>query len=235
MSSNSEVSYGARIGNAEKLVAALQNFNNYSPLKPEYSITAFNDLITQIKTQNNTVASKKQNYSLAVENRRQVFEKDPNSINNLLSPINSTVKVSYGRTAKEATDIATIIAKIRGANIKPKTSTNVEEATVSQSYQSYNSKAQFFSDLIVNLTNLGTNYTPTNTSIELAELTNIYNNAIAANANVMNSFTQFSQTNNIRISAYQTLSQTAIRIKDSVKAQYGNNSTEYNLIKGLKI
>lgn len=31
MSSNSEVSYGARIGNAEKLVAALQNFNTYNP------------------------------------------------------------------------------------------------------------------------------------------------------------------------------------------------------------
>lgn len=235
MSSNSEVSYGARIGNAEKLVAALQNFNTYNPIKPEYSITAYNDLITQIKTQNNTVASKKQSYSLAVESRRQVFEKDPNSINSLLSPINSTVKVSYGRVAKEATDVATIIAKIRGANIKSKTTTNNEETNVSQSYQSYNSKAQFFSDLIVNLTNLGTNYSPTNPSIELVELTNIYNNAIAANANVMNTFTQFSQINNIRISAYQTLSQTSIRIKDSVKAQYGNNSTEYNLIKGLKI
>lgn len=235
MSSNSETSYGARIGNAEKLVAALQNFNNYQPIKPEYSITAYNDFITNLKTQNNTVASKKQNYSLAVENRKQIFETGNASINKLLSPINGAVKVIYGRTGKEATDVATIIAKIRGANIKNKTTTNPDEDTVSQSYQSYNARAQYFSDLIVNLTNFGTNYDPANPAIKLTDLNTLYTSAITANSQVMDTFTQFSQNNNTRIDGYYTLSQTAIRIKDSVKAQYGNSSTEYSLIKGLKI
>ena len=235
MSSNSEVSYGARIGNAEKLVAALQNFNNYTPIKPEYSITAYNDLITAIKSQNNDVASKKQSYSLAIDNRKKVYELNANSIKNILSPINAAVKVSYGRTAKEATDVASIIAKIRGANIKSKKTANPDEATVSQSYQSFNSKAQFFADLIANLTNFGTDYSPANSGITITELNNRYNDAITANNDVMNNFTQFVQNNKVRIESYNTLSQTAIRIKDSIKAQYGNNSTEYNLVKGLKI
>lgn len=49
MRSNSETGYGARIGNAEKLVAALQNFKNYQAIKPEFSITSYTDLSTPLK------------------------------------------------------------------------------------------------------------------------------------------------------------------------------------------
>ena len=235
MRSNSETSYGSRIGNAEKLVAALVNFNGYLPIKPKYSIPAYTGLITSTKALNNTVASKKQTYSLAVDNRIQIFDKRELAITKILSPINGAVKVSYGRTSKEATDVADIIAKIRGNNGKKSKTEESDEATVSQSYQSYNSKAQYFSDLIVNLTDFGQNYQPANTALNTVGLTGIYTNAIAANGEVMNTFTQFAQNNNTRIESYTLLSQTAIRIKDSVKAQYGFNSTEYSLIKGLRI
>lgn len=231
----SETGYGARIGNAEKLVAALQNYDHYQAIKPEFSITAYSDLINTTKEQNTTVASKKQAYSLSVDHRIQIFAKDVLAINKVLSPINGTVKVAFGRTSKEATDVAGIIAKIRGNNFKKSKGDKTDEETVSTSYQSYNSKAQFFSDLIVNLTNFGINYEPANTELNIAGLNGIYANAIAANTEVMNTFTQFAQSNNTRIEGYTLLSQTAIRIKDSVKAQYGFRSTEYTLIKGLKI
>ena len=52
MSSNSETSYGARIGNAEKLVAALLNYNGYVAVKPEYRTTSYSALIADIKNQN---------------------------------------------------------------------------------------------------------------------------------------------------------------------------------------
>lgn len=234
MRSISETSYGARIGNAEKLVAALQNFNGYIPVRPEYSISDYTDFIQNTKTENTTVASKKQAYSLAVEDRLQVFVKGPLAIKKILSPINGTVKVSFGRNSKEAKDVAAIIAKIHGNNGK-KVSDKPDEETVSQSYKSYNSMTQFFSDIIANLTAFGTGYSPANASLNVAGLTNIYDNAVTANSNVMNTFTQFAQSNATRIEAYFELSQTAIRIKDSVKAQYGVNSTEYRLIKGLKI
>jgi 5'-3' exonuclease len=231
--SKSETSYGARIGNAEKLVAALQNFNAYQPIRPEYGISSYTDLINATKLQNTTVAGKKQSYSLAVDNRKQIFETGSMAINKILSPINGTVKGSYGRTSKEANDVAGIIAKIRGANIKK--SAKPDEEAVSQSYQSYSSKAQFFSDLIVNLTNFGTNYEPVNDDLKIIGLNEIYTNAIAANSLVMATFSQFAQQNTSRIDSYYQLSQSATRIKDSIKAQYGNHSTEYQLIKGLNI
>jgi hypothetical protein len=71
--------------------------------------------------------------------------------------------------------------------------------------------------------------------LKVGGLNDIYSKAIAANAMVMDSFTQFTQSNATRLDSYHQLSQTAIRIKDSIKAQYGFNSTEYQLVKGLKI
>lgn len=106
MRSSSEKGYGARIANAEKLVAALQNFNGYVPIKPGYSISNYADLITTTKAQNTSVASTKQSYSLAVDYRIQIFDKGDIAISKILSPINGTVKVSFGRTSKEAKDVA---------------------------------------------------------------------------------------------------------------------------------
>lgn len=233
MRSISERSYGARIGNAEKLVTALQTFTDYQPQKPEFSISEFNAQIIQIKNQNSTVASKKQIYSLEVENRKQLFEKDTYSIKKILSPINATVKASFGKEAKEATDVAGIIAKIRGANTKSATAT--DHKTVSQSYQSFSSKTQFFADLITYLTHFGSNYNPSNAALTIANLETLHSNASTANNQVMDSFSQFIQNNDLRIEAYNSLSQTALRIKDNVKSQYGLNSTEYTLIKKLSI
>lgn len=233
MASISERSFGARIGNAEKLATALNTFTNFQPQRPEFSITELNSLITQIKNQNIEVASKKQTYSLAVETRKQFFEKNTYSIKKILSPINATVKASYGKEAKEATDVASIIAKIRGANAK--SSATVTQTNVSQSYQSFSSRTQFFSDLITNLTNFGTNYNPSNNQLIVTNLETLHNNATKANNQVMDSFSQFRQTNTNRIDNYENLSQITMRIKENVKSQYGLNSSEYILVKGLTI
>lgn len=235
MKSNSETSYGARIGNAEKLVATVQNFNGYVAIKPVYSSAAYSVLIAEIKNQNFAVATKKQDYSLAVTNRKLIFETSDTSIKKLLSPINGAVKVIFGKTAKESTDIAAIIAKIRGANGRKSKTKKEDEESVSQSYQSYNSKAQFFIDLIAYLTNFGVDYAPANNNVTILNLNKVYNDAIDANNKVRDSFTKFIKVNESRIASYNQLAQNAQGIKDSIKSQYGYNSVEYNLIKGLKI
>jgi hypothetical protein len=235
MKSNSEKSFGARIGNAEKLVTALQNFSDYQALKPEYSITEYSNFITNIKAQNDVVATKKKTFSLSIDHRHQIFNTGNNAIKKVLSPINGVVKVIYGKNAKESKDIAAIIAKLRGANGRKRKTQKLEVETISQSYQSYNSRVQFFEDLIVYLTNFGGDYAPVNEVISIAKLTNIYNSAIEANNQVMDSLTKFVQVNDARIVSYAQLSITAQSIKDSIKSQYGYNSVEYNIIKGLKI
>ena len=109
MKSSTENSFGARIGNAESLVTALRGFNNYQSSKPELGIEGFSSLIAGIKNQNTQIAIHKQNYSMAVEERVKIFEKNQYSVSRILSPINATVKVSFGKGEKEEKDVEGII------------------------------------------------------------------------------------------------------------------------------
>lgn len=233
MNSNTERGYGARIGNAQKLLQALESFSSYQSIKPELSIAAINQQIAAIQSLNNEVASKKQAYSLAVDNRIKIFVKNPDSIEKMLSPINAIVKVIYGKQAKEALDVAHIIKKMRGKNIMK--SHDPEVNTISQSYQSYNSKIQFFADLVVNISASGTDYSRINPKLSATSLKTLYDTAVTANKNVVYSHTQFVLINEKRINAYDLLSQNAFRVKENVKAQYGNLSVEYRLVKNLCI
>ncbi|MFC4816035.1 hypothetical protein [Flavobacterium sp. GCM10023249] len=233
MKSSTENSYGARIGNAESLVTALQGFNNYQSPKPELSIEGFRNLINDLKNQNTQIAIHKQNYSLAVEARVKIFEKDQYSVSRILSPINATVKVNFGKEAKEATNVAGIIAKIRGSISRTIKST--EGNFVSQSQQSYNSKIQFFADLIANLSTFENNYAPSRNELSIVNLNRLYENAVNTNNAVMDAYSLFIRNNDIRVDAYEVISKTATMIKENVKAQYGFNSSEYNLVKKLKI
>jgi len=232
MSSTSEKTYGSRVGNAEKMLGALQSFGDYAPRHDNASISVLNDLIIDIRTRNTEVASNKQSFSLAVEVRRQYYDKGADSIKNRLAPINATVKTVYGRQSKEAADTAALIAKMRGANIK---ATKPAEESVSQSYQSYNSKIQFFSDLIVNLDNFGSDYDPTDARITVGELRTLHDNALQANVRVMDAYSRLVMVNANRVSSYAALTETAARIKDGVAAQYGFHSPQYRLIRGLSI
>ncbi|TGD58557.1 hypothetical protein [Flavobacterium humi] len=233
MKSISERGLGPRIGNAEKLVTALESFVNYLPQRPEFSIESLRIFINQIKDENEAVASKKQQYSLSVEARRLLFEKNLFSIRKVLTHINATVKAGYGRDAKEATDVGAIIAKIRGA--EPKAKTSAEEESVSQSHRSFAATVQYFSDLIASLNHFGTNYNPSNGLLSVQSLKGLHAQAEAANNQVMAAFSQLKQMNDNRMDSYDHFSQMAIRVKDGVKAQYGMGSTEYRMIKGLVI
>lgn len=233
MKSSTENSYGARIGNAESLVTALRGFNNYQSSKPELTILNFSERIANIKSQNDLTALCRKKYAEAVETRVKIFDKNLFSINRVLSPINATVKVSFGKEAKVTTNVAGIIAKIRGAN--GSTVKNTDGTFVSQSHQSFNSKTQFFADLIVYLADFGEDYAPTKTELSLDSLKNLYLSAVSANNAVMETYSGFIQKNDIRLEAYDKLSKTATLIKENVKAQYGYNSSEYGLVGKLKI
>ncbi|MCL9806028.1 hypothetical protein NAT51_10865 [Flavobacterium amniphilum] len=233
MNQTTERGYGARIGNAAKLVQALESFNNYQPQKPELSIAGISEQIAAIRNLNNEVASKKLAYSLAVENRLQIFDKNQDSIRNILSPINANVKVSYGKNSKQAKDVAHIIKKMRGKNIA-KANAN-EGNSISQSYQSFHSKTQFFADLVATISTFGSDYCPVNPKLNEVSLKDLYDNAVAANNLIVESNAKFVLINEKRIDAYFNLSQNAIGVKESIKAQFGPQSVEYRIVKGLYI
>jgi hypothetical protein len=88
---------------------------------------------------------------------------------------------------------------------------------------------------MVNISASETDYNPINPKLSVTSLRTLYDTAVTANKNVVYSHAQFVLINEKRIKTYDLLSQNAFRVKESVKAQYGNQSVEYRLIKSLFI
>jgi hypothetical protein len=234
MASTSEVTIGAKVANAEKIATHLKAFVGYSPTDASLTAAALDSLITKTKTKNTETAASTQEYSLAVDNRQKLFQKDPDSLIKVMSLIGATVRSSFGKTSKEAANIAAMITKIRGVKIK-KAAKEPNAEFVSQSERSYGSMTQNFSDMITTLEKYGANYAPANSAILLATLKQKLIDVTAANIAVTTTYGQLKEKRDDRSEFYKLLTAVTQRIKDAVKSQYGLKSTEYNLIKGLKV
>lgn len=234
MASNSEKTFGSRVANADILATNLTTFTLYAPVRPEDSVVNYKTLVTTIKTNNTLVATNQTIYSNAVEKRVKLFTKNADSLLKILSPIAGQVKAKFGKTSKEAKDITALIVKIRGEKTS-KLKKDAEGEFVSQSERSYGSQTQHFADIIATLTQYGIDYLPTNAKIKLTTLNPQLTALTTANNAVTTAYGLVKPSKDNRITQYQDLKDRSDRIKESVKAQYGQTSTEYKLIKGLKI
>jgi len=233
MASTSERSFGSRLENARKLKTNLQSFQNYQPASGEFSIDDLNTTIQSIESINPQVASALIEYRQSVADRRIVYATSPSSIKKIITPINAFTRAKFGKDAASYIALNTLVIKIRGTQLKAKNAT--DKTTYSVSQQSYGSILLNFQNIISNLESLGIEYNPANSTITINKLIELKNQAIQNNNTVVEKYSQLSPKQDSRVERYNQLSQKATRIKDFVKSQYGINSSEYNLIKGLKI
>jgi hypothetical protein len=234
MASVSENTFGTRVLNAQTLATHLATFTGYAPPRPTEALASLNTLIAAFKTSNSNEATKLQSYSLAVESRQKAFSKDADSLSKLLSPIGSAVRSQYGKSSKEASTVSEMIVNMRGRRI-PKDPQNLSEAAISTSALSYGSITHNFSDLYAALSALAPAYNPANNFIKLPALATkatLYN---TVNTAVISCYGNLVKERKTRNDLYADLKERCSRIKESVKSQYGLNSSEYKLIKGLKI
>jgi hypothetical protein len=234
MASSSEVTLGARVTNAEKILTNLESFTDYTAADPSLSKAALKTSIKDIRTKNTETASAAQAYSASVDIRQNLFQKADNSLIKVLSLAGATVRSSFDKTSKEAADISAMITKIRGVKVKKA----VKDPTadfVSQSERSYGSMTQNFSDMITTLENYGAKYTPANIDIKITTLKDKLIKLNAANIAVTATYGEQKKKRDDRAELYKNLTAITQRIKDGVKSQYGLKSTEYSLIKGLKV
>ena len=241
MASNSEVTFGARVANAETISTHLKSFTGFVAPTTNTTIPNYDVLITSLKTENTGVATKKANYSAAVETRQKLFFKDKDSVLKILSPVTSAVRAKLGKKAKPVTDIAALVVKIRGAKKEKPKDPNPDEATgkkqdtVSQSERSYGSITLNFSDIVTTLVTLGTDYAPANTIHKLPALQSKLTAITAANTGAASTYGALKTGFDNRANFYADLTERTQRIKEQVKSQYGTGSTEYKLIKGLRV
>ncbi|MDN3724958.1 hypothetical protein QRD02_11230 [Aequorivita sp. SDUM287046] len=234
MGSTSEKTYGSRVYNAEQMSTNVATFTGYVPITPETALVEYNTYIDELKANNTLIASAESDFSLAVDERQDQFSKSPTSLSKLLSPISSYVKAKFGKNSQEAEDIAALVNQIRGESTK-KLKRSDDGEFVSNSHRSYGSQTQYLADLIATLEAFGLEYTPTNTSITVANLKLKLEELTQANTQVTTTYSVKKPLTDARITNYDVLSQRSQTIKESVKSQYGLQSSEYKLIKGYNI
>jgi hypothetical protein len=123
--------------------------------------------------------------------------------------------------------------KIRGEKRKKDKSEPTEES-VSQSAKSFGSRTENFSDLIATL-ELMPKYKPANKSLNTAELKVKLGILEQSNTAVTDAFGELKKERDKRNDLFEQMNVLVQGIKDAVIGQYNINSTEYKLIKGLKV
>ncbi len=234
MASNSERTFGSRLNNAKTLYAYINSFTDYAPTREADKPASYQALIDAAGALNISSASTGEQYSLAVEARQNGFKKSPDSLARILSPLNAAVKNIFGKTSKEALDIAAMVVKIRGVEV-PKERKDAQGEFVSQSERSYGSMTQTFADIIVMLDTFGNAYKPADPKIRVPALKTQLESLQAQNSAVAVAYAAAITAKDDRMVAYDVLSDGGQSIKDAVKAQYRANSSEYKLVKGLVI
>lgn len=237
MASTSENTFGAKLRNAQDLINIIQGFANYAPPRPLETVANMNVLINNIIATNALTATTTQQYKSAVSARQVAYRGTSTSIEKLLSPLKGAIDAQYGKKSPESQSITNSIKTMRSTKlvkspIDPIKETKVD--TISQSERSYGSIIQSFSNIIASL-QLFKDFNPSNNNIKIASLQATVTQVNTLNNSVAQKIQGLKTVQTSRNVLYSELKERGQRIKSYVKAQYGNTSTEYNLIKGLKL
>ncbi len=235
MASISERTFGSRLLKAQDMATYIAGFVGYAPPRPQESVVNFDLLIGEVITANTDETAKETAYTTAVSNRHNAFRTNPNCVYKLLALINGAVSSQYGRKHSKTVQISALIRKLRtGKLIKVPASATAPAYLLSQSEQSYGSITQAFNDIITTLTVFG-DFAPSNVNLQIATLQTFSASLTTLNIVVPETRSKLKTARDKRLALYTELSDRATRIKEYVKSNYGTQSPEYALVKGLKI
>ncbi len=230
---SSQASYASRIAKAEQLFQHINSFTNYNPGVPELTPSNFKALITGLSGTQEQHTLKHHDYAESARERREIFTTNRDSISKRLTLANAYIRARKGIDSQQYIDVNKLIQKIKSTR-SVKVTINATDETISRSERSYGSQLQNFTDIIALLKRYGTDYQPANTIIDVPTFLTLQEVATTLNNKVTLNYGAYKPQITERQNGFKTLSETATRIKQMVKAQYGSNSTEYNLVKVLR-
>jgi len=231
-----ETSYGARLMRAGDLLNYMKEFPNFNPPRPEENPENFAVFVSTLEKASGTVADLRDRYTITVDARSKEFRTANGSLDKLLAPIRGAVEALYGRKSAEVRVILADINKIRSVKLTkaPADPTNpANEEAVSRSQKSYGSLTTIFGEMIRGLENI-TGYNPSNEMLTIGALTEKLNRMNTLNGEIATMVVQLKDAVANRVQLFEELKSRVQRIKAYTKAQYGVQSSQYKLIKGLK-
>jgi hypothetical protein len=235
MNKVSEASFGAKLFRAQSLSTYIIGFTNYSPAYTEAEPTNYAASLVAIADANNLVAATTTAYSTAIANRSKLFHKEATSVVKIGALIRGFVAGQYGKDSVEYKQIDKQLSKLSSGKVSRTTDADGNiKLGPSQSELSFGSMTQTFANIITILESFN-NYNPSRFELQIPQLRANLSNIITANAEVVNTHSPMKVAIDNRKGLYENLSKVSQRIKEYVKGNYGTQSNEYKLIKGLSI
>lgn len=229
---NVERTFGDRLARGYQLYEAINNMSGYAPADDDIKPNNFLSFLDSVDAKNNQVASLKDIYSLDVKSRQNIFFNE-RGIKKRASYVYAYCK-SRSDIKKETAIIQRIYRKIQNYKKPQKNTLPTNDNKRITGEQSYGDFIKLLGDLIESLRQI-TDYNPPNELITIDSLELYRTDMITINKKVGDTIYDYGIAIKERFEMYEQLKDKMLRIKSSVKAQYGINSNEYQTIKGIKV
>lgn len=235
MATYNDTTFGARLRKAQEKIEYLNTISNYKPPKNDYTVESLQELANNILVVNSKINTLLLDYTLAVEERSNLFKKGEQSLEKRLTIIRNFIQAIYDKNSRHYQIVNDLIHKMRPvSNKKSSDELSEVEATVSKSQLSYGSLIANFQEL-VNVLKQYSEYNPNNQLIKISELEILLEKLRDLSNRVSNNANLLRPVRNERQNLYNDLKVRFTRIKAYIRADFGIKSTEYVSLKDLKL
>jgi hypothetical protein len=242
MASKIESGLGAKLKRAQDLLVLVSQFQNFNPPRSEDQIASFSSLLDELLIANNTIAQLEEQTAISISQRQDAYRNNEFSVLKSLTLIAKAVEAQFGKKAKETELVLKIVRQMRPSSKKKATSTPISDGATdvkiipvpkSISELSFGTIIQRFRNLIETLGQLP-GYDPSNPELKVASLSAKADQLLVLNNDVTLKMQNLKAARFSRTEKYLQMTDSAKRIKAYVLAEYGKNSQENNVVKGLK-
>lgn len=237
MASTSEKGHAKNIANANLLNTQIIALGaSYNPSNPKLKLTNLQNIYTNSFSNQEAVNTQVAPYSIAVDNRENIFK----PFGKQITKLRKAYKATEGVTQAQLEDFMTIARKLKGirkVNNAPTTDTTEEQTQHSTSQMSYDQRTNNV-DLLISLLKNTPNYNPNEPEYQVATLQEQKNQMLQATQAVANTFIPLnnarSTRNNTMYISADNLVDTFNTTKDYLFTILDSNSVQYKSISKIK-
>ena len=237
MASTSEKGHAKNIAGANLLNTHIEQLGTiYNPTNPKLLLSNLQNIYTTAFSQQEAVNILVAPYSLAVDNREDLFK----PISKKITKLRKAYKATEGVSPAQLEDFMTIARKLKGIRkIKnaPTTDTAEEQVQHSTSQLSYDQRTNNYDALISQLQNTP-NYNPNEPEYKVTTLQTEKTQMLQATQNVANTFIPLNTARGIRNNSMylsnDNLVDTFNKAKDYLFTILESNSAQYKAIAKIK-
>ncbi|WP_293870201.1 hypothetical protein, partial [Flavobacterium sp.] len=208
----------------------------YNPSNPKLLLTNLQNIYTNSFAHQESVNTLVAPYSIAVDNRENVFA----PVSKKITKLRKAYKATEGVTQAQLEDFMTIARKLKGirkVNNTQTTDTTVEQTQHSTSQMSYDQRTNNY-DLLISLFQNTPHYTPNETEYQIATLQAEKVQMLQATQGVANTIVPLNNARSIRNNSMylseDNLVDTFNKAKDYLFTILDSNSVQYKAIAKIK-